>query len=245
MIRITVKSTIVVAICLIVTCAAANGQDHPNVPSSDIDRSVQVVDVSVHAEVDEQAHEPAPPGTSAKLTMSLRPVKPAATAVWSHTAMTAPGEASQSDKLTFSGPSFHPSAQAPIATVSLGLIGAAASASGRGGHSETLDQRPGLFTILSTHRTDNGSTPSLGINAVPPLPSSLDETRKLTGRFERNEPGVASSFSFHEGTFARHKGQSGMRKRKRSEQIANSASMGASPKSRAAVTHKPLENNPR
>jgi len=235
MIRATVKTTIFVAICLIMTCAVASGQDHPNVPSSDIDRSVQAVDVSVHAEVDGQAHEPAPPGISAKLTMSLHAAKPAATAVWSHKAIAVPGAAIQSDKLTLSGPSFHPTVQAPIATASLGLTSAAASASATGGHSERLDQRPGLFTTLGTRRTDNGSTPSLGINAVPPPFSSPDETRKLTGRFEFNEPGVASSFFFQGGTFAKHKGQRGMRKRKRSEQISNSASMVASPESLAAA----------
>lgn len=233
MIRVTVKSTTFVAICLIMTCAIASGQDHPSVASSDVDRSVQAVDVSVHAEVDEQAHEPAPPGTLAKLTIALRPVKPAATTLWSHAAITVPGAASQRDKLTFSGQSF----QAPIATVSLGLTGAAASASATVGHSEKLDQRPGLLTALGTRRTGNGSTPSLRINAVPPSFSSLDETRKFGGLFKRNEPSATSSFFFHDGTIATHKGQSGVRKRKRSEQIANSANMIASPESRAAATH--------
>jgi hypothetical protein len=59
---------------------------------------------------------------------------------------------------------------------------------------------------------------------VPPPSSSLDEMRRLTGRFERNEPGVASSFFISEWTFSQYTSQSGMRKRKRPEQITNSTS---------------------
>jgi hypothetical protein len=119
--------------------------------SSEIDRSLQAVDLcrtSVHAEVDGAGARAGPLGISAKLTIPLRPTKTTTTAVWPHTAIAFPGAVSQSDKLTFSGPSFHPNVQAPIATASPGLTGGAASASATGGGSETLDQRPTLFNTL-------------------------------------------------------------------------------------------------
>lgn len=229
------KTRLFTAICLIMTYAVASGQDHPNVPSSDIDRSVQAVDLSIHAEADGQAHEQHPSGISAKLTMSdLRPPKPVArSVVWPHTSAV-PDTPSQSDKLTFDR--FQQTVQAPITAVWPGLTSVTAPAFATGRYSKTPDLHPKHFGALPPYVTNNDSAPSLGIGGVFPPSSPLDETRGLTERFG-NEPGGTRYGFFPEMTFSRHKGQIGTRKRKRPEQIANSASTVASPKSVATAKH--------
>ncbi len=227
------RTPIFVAICLAMVFAFASGQDHPNIASSDIDRSVEVVDVSVHSEVDAQAHDPNTSGFSAKLPMSLRFKKPAArSVVWPHTVIAVPDATSQTDKLTFDSLSFQPTVQAPIAAVWPGLTSAAAADFATGRPSKTLELHPKLFGALPAYVTNNGLAPSLGLSAVFPPSSPLHETRGTTGRFGRNEPAEASYSFFPEMTFSRPKGQIGTRKRKRPERkIANSAGVVASPKS--------------
>jgi len=235
--RVTVRTAIFVTVCLAMALAFANGQDHPNVPSLGIDRSVQTVDLSIHAEVDGQAHEPDPAGTSAKSPMSLRLSKPAARSVVWPRAAAVPDSASQGNKSSFISLSLQPTLQAPIAAGWPGLSTAAeAPAFDTSRHSKTLELHPKLFGALSAYVTNNSSAPLLGMSAVSPLSAPSYETQGLAVQFGRDQPAETIYSLFPGLTFSRDKGKIGKRKHTSpNRKTANSAAVVASTKSLATA----------
>jgi hypothetical protein len=239
MIQITTKNLILAVIC-IGTALLADGQVQTTVRSSEIDRSIDAVDVSVHAEVDGHTRESLPSRGLGTSPVSLSFAEQTATSpVWPYAAVAGLDAADQGGRLEFSSPSFRPSAQAPLVAVWPSFTTAAARTSARGSYPETPDLHPKVFGASPTHLILNASTPfsGSGSNARILLSAPLDETSRLAGPFGRDKPEANSGF-FQEVTFSKYKGQNGARRRKRSEhKVANGASMVASPEAVAPAKH--------